>query len=200
GWVPITAIPDEDNKIKPEPKSLQVPKPPILEDPEPPEEPAEAEAGKIDDEDKEEAESDGFDWGQALLIGVAVVVPLALLALPAGSTRREGAGMLARSYGATATIPLAHRADATVFGAGEPSEQEIEAFWADVDGVLGGLRSSVNRRARVRAALSLRSVRAGSGSSGPRRWLPRRGGPGGGAVPPAAGSSSGSTRRQGDES
>src|SRR5690606_26140117 len=123
----------------PVPKSLQVPKPPILEDPEPPEEPAEAEAGKIDDEDKEEAESDGFDWGQALLIGVAVVVPLALLALPvvlvlayksrrrarrrtaprpvdrvsggwrevldaaadlgtpvpAGSTRREGAGMLA---------------------------------------------------------------------------------------------------------
>ncbi|MQS10412.1 hypothetical protein FNX48_025600, partial [Streptomyces sp. IF17] len=75
GWVPITAIPDEDNKIQPEPKSLQVPKPPILEDPEPPEEPAEAEAGKIDDEEKEKADSDGFDWGQAVLIGVAVVVP-----------------------------------------------------------------------------------------------------------------------------
>ncbi|MFE6237288.1 transglutaminase family protein [Cellulosimicrobium sp. NPDC057862] len=245
GWVPITAIPDEDNKIQPEPKSLQVPKPPILEDPEPPEEPAEAEAGKVDDEEKEKAESDGFDWGQAALVAVAVVVPLALLALPvilvlaykarrrarrraaarpvdrvsggwrevldtatdlgtpvpAGSTRREGAGLLSQAYGATATIPLAHRADATVFGEGEPTEQEIDAFWADVDTVVGGLRSSVNRRARVRAALSLRSVRAASGSSGLRRWLPgRRAGTKGGAVPPAAGSSSEPTRRQGDES
>lgn len=121
--------------------------------------------------------------------------------VPAGSTRREGAGLLAQAYGATATIPLAHRADATVFGTGEPTEQEIEAFWADVDSVVGGLRSSVNRRARVRAALSLRSVRAGAGSAGLRRWLPgRRAGARGGAVPPAAGSSSGPSRRQGDES
>ena len=112
----------------------------------------------------------------------------------------EGAGVLAQAYGATATIPLAHRADATVFGTGEPTEQEIEAFWADVDSVVGGLRSSVNRRARVRAALSLRSVRAGGGSAGLRRWLPgRRAGARGGAVPPAAGSSSGPSRRQGDE-
>jgi len=240
GWVPITAIPDEDNKIQPEPKSLQVPKPPILEDPEPPEEPAEAEAGKIDDEDEEKADSDGFDWGQAALIAVAVVVPLALLALPvvlvlaykarrrtrrrtaerpvdrvsggwrevidaatdlgtpvpAGSTRREGAGLLAQTYGATATIPLAHRADATVFGSGEPTEQEIAAFWSEVDTVVGGLRSSVNRRARVRAALSLRSVRTGIGSSGASRWLPgrprARAGTGAQATVP--------TRRQGDES
>ncbi len=86
----------------------------------------------------------------------------------------RGRGVLAQAYGATATIPLAHRADATVFGTGEPTEQEIEAFWADVDSVVGGLRSSVNRRARVRAALSLRSVRAGGGSAGLRRWLPGR--------------------------
>ncbi len=241
GWVPITAIPDEDNKIQPEPKSLQVPKPPILEDPEPPEEPAEAEAGKIDDEDKDDVETDGFDWGQAFLVGVAVVVPLALLALPVvlvlaykarrrarrraaerpvdrvsggwrevvdvatdlgtpvpvGSTRREGAGLLSQAYGATATIPLAHRADATVFGSGEPTEQEIEAFWTEVDTVVGGLRSSVNRRARVRAALSLRSVRAGAGSSGLRRWLPGRARARTGT---SARTTTGSTRRQGDES
>jgi transglutaminase-like putative cysteine protease len=251
GWVPITAIPDEDNKIQPEPKSLQVPKPPILEDPEPPEEPAEAEAGKVDDEDKEKADEDGFDWGQAFLVGVAVAVPLALLALPivlvlaykarrrarrraadrpvdrvsggwrevldaatdlgtsvpAGATRREGAGVLAQTYGATATIPLAHRADATVFGSGEPTEQEIEAFWADVDTVVGGLRSSVNRRARVRAALSLRSVRSRDRSSGVRRWLPGRGrarsqGTGARSEVPkgSAGQPTRPSTRQGDES
>ncbi|MCB7136835.1 transglutaminase-like domain-containing protein [Cellulosimicrobium marinum] len=215
GWVPVTAIPDEDNKIEPEPKSLQVPKPPVLEDPEPPEEPAEAEAGKVDDEDDEKADSERFDWGTVVLVGVAVAVPLLLLALPivlvlaykarrrarrraaerpvdrvsggwrevldaatdlgtpvpVGATRREGAGVIAQTFGATTTIPLAHRADATVFGAGEPTEQEIEAFWADVDGVVGGLRSSVNRRARLRAALSLRSVRAGrTARAGGGRW------------------------------
>lgn len=220
GWVPIPAIPDEDNKIQPEPKSLQVPKPPILEDPEPPEEPAEAEAGKIDDEDKEKADSEGFDWGTVVLVGAAVVIPLALLAIPvvlvlaykarrrarrraaerpadrvsggwrevldtatdlgtpvpAGSTRREGAGVIATTFGATSTIPLAHRADATVFGAAEPSDQEVEAFWADVDALVGGLRSSVNRRARIRAALSLRSVRSARSGGRPGRrvaWLRR---------------------------
>ncbi|WP_454041336.1 transglutaminaseTgpA domain-containing protein [Cellulosimicrobium sp. Marseille-Q8652] len=222
GWVPIVAIPDEDNKIQPEPKSLQVPKPPVLEDPEPPEEPAEAEAGKVDDEDKEKADSDGFDWGTVLVVAVAVAIPLALLALPivlilaskarrrarrraaerpvdrvsggwrevvdaatdlgtpvpSGATRREGAGVIAQTFGATTTIPLAHRADATVFGVGEPTEREIEAFWADVDGVVGGLRSSVNRRARIRAALSTRSLRAArsAGRGGTRRltsWFRR---------------------------
>jgi len=217
GWVAVTAIPDEDNKIQPEPKSLQVPKPPVLEDPEPPEEPAEAEAGTVDDEEKEKAESDGFDWGTVVLVGVAVVVPLALLALPivlvlaykarrrarrraaerpvdrvsggwrevldtatdlgtpvpVGATRREGAGVIAQTFGATTTIPLAHRADATVFGAGEPTDQEIEAFWADVDSVVGGLRSSVNRRARIRAALSLRSVRSGRPAGRRLPWARR---------------------------
>ncbi|OLT49389.1 hypothetical protein BJF88_02715 [Cellulosimicrobium sp. CUA-896] len=217
GWVPIPAIPDEDNKIQPEPKSLQVPKPPILEDPEPPEEPAEAEAGKIDDEDKEKAESDGFDWGTVALVGAAVVVPLVLLTIPvvlvlgykarrrtrrrsaerpadrvsggwrevldaatdlgtpvpAGATRREGAGVIATTFGATSTIPLAHRADATVFGATEPSDREIEAFWADVDALVGGLRSSVNRRARVRAALSLRSVRSARSGGPATPWWRR---------------------------
>ncbi|MEK8225712.1 transglutaminase-like domain-containing protein [Oerskovia sp. M15] len=83
GWVPVDAIPEEDNKIKPEPKSDQVPKPPVLEDPEPPEEPADAEAGKVDDEEKkDDAESSGFDWGLAAVVVVSVVVPLAILALP----------------------------------------------------------------------------------------------------------------------
>ncbi|MBD8080580.1 transglutaminaseTgpA domain-containing protein [Cellulosimicrobium arenosum] len=218
GWVPVDAIPDEDNKIEPEPKSLQVPKPPVLEDPEPPEEPAEAEAGKVDDDTKDDAESDGFDWGQVVLVGVAVAIPLALLALPivlilayksrrrlrrrtaarpvdrvsggwrevldaatdlgtavpTGATRREGASVIVRSYGAPATIPLAHRADATVFGTDEPTDAEIDAFWSQVEEVVGGLRSTVPRRARIRAALSLRSVRRARGRTGAAARRARR--------------------------
>ncbi|MBD5785578.1 transglutaminase domain-containing protein [Cellulosimicrobium terreum] len=227
GWVPVDAIPDEDNKIQPEPKSLQVPKPPVLEDPEPPEEPAEAEAGKVDDQKKDDVDPDGFDWGQVVIIGVAVAIPLALIALPiivilaykgrrrlrrrtaarpvdrvsggwrevldaatdlgtpvpVGSTRREGAGVIAQSFGATTTIPLAHRADATVFGSGDPSDAEIDAFWTDVDSVVGGLRATATRRARIRAALSLRSVRRSRDTTGstrrPRVRVPWRD-PGGG--------------------
>ncbi len=104
GWVPVDAIPEEDNKIEPEPKSDQVPKPPVLEDPEPPEEPADAEAGTVDDEEKkDDAESSGFDWGQAVLVAVAVVVPLILLVAPAapdrGSSRHGGGRGVARPSG-----------------------------------------------------------------------------------------------------
>ncbi|KRD37364.1 transglutaminase [Oerskovia sp. Root918] len=216
GWVPVDAIPEEDNKIEPEPKSDQVPKPPVLEDPEPPEEPADAEAGTVDDEEKkDDAESSGFDWGQAALVAVAVAVPLILLALPlllivafksrrrkrrreaerpvdrisggwrevldaatdlgapvaGGATRREGAGALSESFPAAAapTVTLARTADAQVFGTGDPSPQEIESFWTEVDAVLTGMRSTLPRRQRLRAAVSLRSLRGAR-----RSWLPAR--------------------------
>ncbi|WP_265520566.1 transglutaminase-like domain-containing protein [Oerskovia flava] len=205
GWVPVDAVPDEDNQVEPEPRSDPVPKPPVLEDPEPPEEPADAESGTVDDEDAEEdADADEFDWGQLFLVSAIVAIPLVLLAIPiiaillykgrrrarrreaerpvdrisggwrevldnatdlgtgvpAGATRREGAGLLSDSFPSaqSPTTRLAHRADATVFGSGEPSDQEIAAFWDEVDGVVTGMRSTVNRRQRIRAALSLRSV------------------------------------------
>jgi hypothetical protein len=218
GWVPIDAIPEEDNKIEPEPKSDQVPKPPVLEDPEPPEEPAEAEAGAIDDEEKkDDAESDAFDWGRAALVALTVAVPLLVLALPvllvlllksqrrkrrrsaerpvdrisggwrevldaatdlgapvsAGATRREGAGTLAEAFpvAAAPTVTLAHSADATVFGAGDPSPQEVDAFWSEVDSVLVGMRSTRPRGQRLRAAVSLRSLRGARPAWVPS-WVP----------------------------
>jgi hypothetical protein len=218
GWAPIDAVPDEDNKIQPEPKSEQVPKPPVLEDPEPPEEPADAVAGDVQDEDDEEQDPEGFDWGLAARIAAAVLIPLAVLlapvllvlalkarrrllrrsaprlsdrvaggwrevldaatdlgaTVPEGATRREAAGVLVATLESPETVPLAHRADATVFGAAEPTPQEVEAYWAEVDALLGGLHARVPRRQRWRARVSLRSLRGARGWAALRDLLRRR--------------------------
>jgi hypothetical protein len=78
--------------------------------------------------------------------------------LPRGATRRESAGVIAGAHAVPSTLMLAHRADETVFGINEPTPAEVEAFWAGVDELVGGLRSTVSTRQRVRAALSLRSI------------------------------------------
>lgn len=205
GWVPFDVIPDEDNKVEPLPRNRQVPKPPVLEDPEKPEEPPQAEPGEVKDEENDDEDSEGIDWSRVALVVGTVAVPLLVLSLPfllilglkarrlrrrrtadavvdrvsggwrevvdvatdlgAGvpraATRREGARLLAAQLpaAATGTTTLAHRADATVFGAGEPTEADVAQFWAEVDEILGTLRGSVPWRRRVAARLSLRSVR-----------------------------------------
>jgi transglutaminase-like putative cysteine protease len=218
GWAPIDAIPDEDNKIQPEPKSEQVPKPPVLEDPEPPEEPADAVPGDVQDDDKDDQDAEGFDWGLAARIAAAVLIPLAILlapvllvlalkarrrllrrsaarlsdrvaggwrevldaatdlgaAVPEGATRREAAGVLVATLEAPETVPLAHRADATVFGAAEPTPQEVDAYWAEVEALLGGLHARVPRRQRWRARLSLRSLRGARGWAALRDLVRRK--------------------------
>ncbi|GGM33653.1 transglutaminaseTgpA domain-containing protein [Promicromonospora citrea] len=202
GWVPIDAVPDEKPQIQPEPKSQTVPKPPVLQDPEPPEEPDKAKAGSVEDDEKDEADNDLFDWGLIGLILMAVGIPLLLIlgpivailaykarrrarrrsaeqladrisggwhevvdvvtdlgtTVPRGATRRESAGVIAGAHEVPSTLTLAHRADATVFGQGDPTPAEVDAFWTEVDELVGGLRSTVSTRRRVRAALSLRSV------------------------------------------
>ncbi|WP_275006240.1 transglutaminaseTgpA domain-containing protein [Promicromonospora iranensis] len=202
GWVPVDAVPEEKPQIQPEPKSKTEPKPPVLQDPEPPEEPDKAKAGSVEDDEKEEAENDLFDWGLLGVILLAVGIPLLLIAgpilailaykarrraarrsaeqladrisggwhevvdvvtdlgttVPRGATRRESAGVIAGAHQVPSTLMLAHRADATVFGREEPTPADVEAFWVEVDELVGGLRSTVSTRRRVRAALSLRSV------------------------------------------
>ncbi|GHH71784.1 DUF3488 and transglutaminase-like domain-containing protein [Promicromonospora soli] len=78
--------------------------------------------------------------------------------VPRGATRRESAGVIAGEHQVPSTLMLAHRADASVFGREAPTQVDVEAFWAEVDELVGGLRSTVSTRRRVRAALSLRSV------------------------------------------
>ncbi len=205
GWVVFDAVPDEDNKVQPQPQSLQVPKPPVLQDPEPPSEPDQADTAKAKDDKKKQDKQDAasFDWGHAVAVGAAVVVPLGLVALPfalilgyksrrrlrrrrvgapvdrisggwrevldtavdlgqdvpTGATRRETATVLDVEYPAAATVTLAQRADATVFGAGDPTDAEVEAYWKGIETAVGQMRASVPWRRRVTSALSLRSVR-----------------------------------------
>ncbi|PUB30146.1 transglutaminase superfamily protein [Promicromonospora sp. AC04] len=78
--------------------------------------------------------------------------------VPSGATRRESAGVIAGAHGVPSTLTLAHRADATVFGRGEPTPADVESFWTEVDELVGGLRSNLSTRQKVGAALSLRSV------------------------------------------
>ncbi|PFG42142.1 transglutaminase superfamily protein [Isoptericola jiangsuensis] len=82
GWVPFDVVPDEDNKVEPLPRSRQVPKPPVLEDPETPEEPPQADAGEVEDEDKDDDEAESVDWRQVAIVVVTVGVPLLVLAAP----------------------------------------------------------------------------------------------------------------------
>jgi hypothetical protein len=79
--------------------------------------------------------------------------------IPAGSTRRETAGALDARYPAVATMPLAQGADASVFGAGEPSQAEVDAYWTGVDDAVRTMRSEVGWRRRIRSIFSLRSIR-----------------------------------------
>jgi hypothetical protein len=82
--------------------------------------------------------------------------------VPRGATRREGARLLAEQLpvaATPATATLAHRADATVFGAAEPTPDEVDRFWAEVDELVGTMRGAVPWRRRVSSRVSLRSVR-----------------------------------------
>ncbi|GII98769.1 transglutaminase superfamily protein [Sediminihabitans luteus] len=205
GWVPIDAIPDDDVAAKPRPKTEKVPKPPVIDDPVPPEEPSQADVGDAEDDD-EIVDTEGFDWGRAALIATVVVVPLALVAAPfaailaakarrrtrrrtapravdrysggwsevvdtatdlgrpvaLGATRTEGAAQLVESFPTadrSAVAVLAHSADVSVFGTALPSEADAGTYWTGVDGTVRAMRKDAGWRARVRGAVSLRSLR-----------------------------------------
>lgn len=80
--------------------------------------------------------------------------------LDSRSTRRETAAVLGEAFPANAgsTTLLARRADAAVFGAGRPSEAEVEAYWADVDSSIETMRGSLGFWRRQRARFSPRSL------------------------------------------
>jgi hypothetical protein len=75
--------------------------------------------------------------------------------VPALATRQEQAPHL-DAEGADA---LAWRADSAVFGPAEPTVEEIEAYWRSVDEAVASARTRLTRFERVKAALSLRSLR-----------------------------------------
>lgn len=88
--------------------------------------------------------------------------------VPVGATRREEAAVLGERFPAEAIAPLAVRADHAVFGAGEPSDAEIAAYWADVETASSRIRSAVGWRRRLGAKYFARSVVRDS-----RAWFAR---------------------------
>ncbi len=60
---------------------------------------------------------------------------------------------------------LAERADAEVFGPIDPTPEEVEAFWNEVDAIVGGLGEDAGFWKRMKARLSLRSLLSGTAIS-----------------------------------
>lgn len=79
-----------------------------------------------------------------------------------GATRVEDAAVVAETLAVPAVTALADQADARVFGPVDPSPEEVDAFWREVDEIVGGIGARAGFWRRVRARLSLRSL-AGNG-------------------------------------
>lgn len=58
-----------------------------------------------------------------------------------------------------AVVALADRADAAVFGSGEPSRDDARAYWTQVDEALARMRAATPRKQRWRGRVTTRSLR-----------------------------------------
>ncbi|PPK70621.1 transglutaminase-like domain-containing protein [Actinokineospora auranticolor] len=76
-------------------------------------------------------------------------------AVPAGLTRPEQATVLGSN-----ALPVARAADATVFGPADPTDATAATYWKSVDDLRKKLGADVSRLRRLRAALSLRTLRS----------------------------------------
>lgn len=65
------------------------------------------------------------------------------------ATRREHAVLLGGQYPDLGLGPLATRADMAVFGDGEPAQDELEAYWDDVESARRGIVRSSSPRQRL---------------------------------------------------
>lgn len=79
------------------------------------------------------------------------------LAVPVGVTRREVAGVVHERYPESRANPIGEYVDAGVFGPAPPPEDEVTAFWGDVDASVARMRKDATRRQRLVSRLSLRS-------------------------------------------
>lgn len=79
-----------------------------------------------------------------------------------GATRQEDAQTVRTALEEPAVTTLAVRADAQVFGPSEPTQQDVDEFWRQVEEIVGTMGSRATFWRRVRARLSLRSLLAGT--------------------------------------
>ncbi|WP_341946487.1 transglutaminaseTgpA domain-containing protein [Microbacterium sp. LWH11-1.2] len=85
--------------------------------------------------------------------------------LTPGGTRPEEAAAVVATLAVPRVADLAHRADADVFGPTDPTPEDVEAFWSEVDTIVGGLGEDAGFWKRTKARLSLRSLLGGSALS-----------------------------------
>ncbi|XAS67896.1 transglutaminaseTgpA domain-containing protein [Micrococcaceae bacterium Sec5.7] len=78
------------------------------------------------------------------------------------ATRRESAEVVADAFPETqaTTTMLANRADASIFGAGQPSEAEVQEYWTIVDSSLKEMTGTAGFWRRQQARFSPRSLLA----------------------------------------
>lgn len=91
-----------------------------------------------------------------------------------GATRQEEAGVLALAFAEPRVGTLASRADLEVFGPTEPSPDDIEAFWVEVDEIVGGLGRDRSLWQRLGARLNVRTLLEGTRFALPARTSPPR--------------------------
>ncbi|MDQ7876705.1 transglutaminase-like domain-containing protein [Microbacterium sp. QXD-8] len=89
-----------------------------------------------------------------------------------GATRQEEAGVLTAALAEPRVATLATRADLEVFGPTEPTPDDIEAFWTQVDEIVGGMGKERSLWQRLRARLSIRSLLEGTRFALPARLTP----------------------------
>ena len=102
--------------------------------------------------------------------GWSVVLSLATdmgAAVDMRSTGRESGEVLAGAFPAAAgtTTMLARRADASIFGAGQPTEDEVREYWEAVDGSLQEMTADIGFWRRQQARFSPRSLLADARSA-----------------------------------
>ncbi|MEH3090220.1 MAG: transglutaminase-like domain-containing protein [Microbacterium arborescens] len=92
-------------------------------------------------------------WDELIDRAVDLNAPVA-----GGATRTETARVVATTMEQPDVTSLATSADARVFGPGEPSADDVDAFWREVDTIVVGMSERASIWRRLRARLSLRSL------------------------------------------
>lgn len=96
----------------------------------------------------------------------------------AGATRAESAAVVGATFDQPRLAALATRADLDVYGPDDPAPADVDAFWREVDDIVGGMRGSTTLGQRLRARLSLRSLRRSGGLRLPWASAPTKRGDG----------------------
>lgn len=112
---------------------------------------------KVRFSDGHPAQRVGGGWNEVLSLAADMGA-----AVDSRATRRESAVVLGEAFPGTAgtTTLLAHRADASIFGAGQPSEADVQEYWTIVDGSLKEMTATVGFWGRQAARFSPRSLLA----------------------------------------